>query len=116
MEDVSGVQIHTLHSSATARFDRPEQGTDRLSSEPDRRMSPSSDQDNALTQLLVSLQSTGIVFLEPLSVALTPYGHLEPVQCLGPALCPIYSSPSYPDHTVYRMDQLLEFDCLAAKA
>jgi hypothetical protein len=54
VEDESGVQIHTLAVSLLViiRWE-----TDRLSSEPERRISPSSDHDRAFTHLPVSLMS-----------------------------------------------------------
>jgi hypothetical protein len=51
-DDESGVHIHTLAVSLLViiRWE-----TDRLSSEPERRISPSSDHDRAFTHLRVSL-------------------------------------------------------------
>lgn len=51
VEDESGVQIHTLAVSRITIMSR----TNLLSSEPERRISPSSDQDRAFTHLAVSL-------------------------------------------------------------
>jgi hypothetical protein len=52
IEDASGVQIHTLVYQPARGYMA---GSYLLSSEPERRMSPSSDHDRAFTHLLVSL-------------------------------------------------------------
>lgn len=47
-----GVHIHSLYHCHETGADLSDMGTHRLSSEPERRIPPSSDHDSALTQLL----------------------------------------------------------------